>query len=377
MSAKRPRILFALPGLHTVARGAEVAFESVAEGLAKSGAFEVTLIGSGEPKSGRSYRFLHSGMIGREVFRRWPSFPPLRSEYRYEELSFAPGLYAKLGTVRPDIAVTCSYPFVSWILGRAKDRAGRRAAQVFVTQNGDWPARRQNAEYKLFSCDGLVCTNREYFERHQAGWNCRLIPNGVDAQRFQPGRGDRAEFGVPEGDRLIVMASALIPSKFVQTGIRAAAFLPGVRLLIAGDGPERDACDTLGRELLGDRYRRLTLPADQMPAFYRLGDAFMHLSQDEAFGNVYIEALASGVPVVAHDYDTTRWICDGHGILGDTSTPEQTATLLKTALEGGRPTTSEAAWESIRARFDWPVIVSGYAGFFSELMERRKKQETP
>ena len=69
-----------------------------------------------------------------------------------------------------DLTVTCSYPFVNWLL-RARRRGGR-PAHVFVTQNGDWPAQRVNAEYRWFDCDGLVCTNPEYFERHRAAWPC-------------------------------------------------------------------------------------------------------------------------------------------------------------------------------------------------------------
>jgi len=371
MSGAIPHVVFALPGLHRVSRGAEVAFEQVADGLARSGDFRVTLIGSGEPKPDRAYEFVRSGMIGREVFRRWPGIPPLRSEYRYEELSFVPGLLGKLRRMRPDLVMTCSYPFVAWALRRGRTGEGKRSAQVFVTQNGDWAAQRRNAEYRLFSCDGLVCTNREYFERHRGTWNCALIPNGVDAGKFGPGAADRAGFGIPEGGRVVVMASAMIPSKFVENGIRAVARMEEVHLVVAGDGPRRAECDALAAELLPGRYFRMTLAAERMPAFYRLGDAFLHLSRDEAFGNVYIEALGSGVPVVAHDYDTTRWICDGHGILGDTTEPEAVAALLARALGGGRPTSPEAAVASVRERFDWPVVVSGYADFFHKLLGRK------
>ena len=51
------RILFALPGLHRVRRGAEVAFESIAQHLALGGGHEVTLFGSGRESPPRAYRF--------------------------------------------------------------------------------------------------------------------------------------------------------------------------------------------------------------------------------------------------------------------------------------------------------------------------------
>src|SRR3546814_5508392 len=64
--------------------------------------------------------------------------------------------------------------------------------QIFVTQNGDWPAYASNTEYRSFSCDGLVCTNPDYLERNSVRWNCALIPNGVDLARFSPGAAERA-----------------------------------------------------------------------------------------------------------------------------------------------------------------------------------------
>src|SRR3546814_12350094 len=85
--------------------------------------------------------------------------------------------------------------------------------QIFVTQNGDWPAYASNTEYRSFSCDGLVCTNPDYLERNSVRWNCALIPNGVDLARFSPGAAERARFGLPEGRPIVLMVSAFLPTK--------------------------------------------------------------------------------------------------------------------------------------------------------------------
>ncbi len=354
------RILFALPGLHRVARGAEAAFENIARELARRGD-DVTLIGAGEPRAGEPYRLIHAGMIPREKFRRWPAIPPMRGEYRWEELSFAPGLWRAYDPGRYDLTVTCSYPFVSWVL-RAKRP---RRPHVFVTQNGDWPAQRRNAEYKWFACDGLVCTNPEYYERHKDHWTCALIPNGMDARRFTPGPGDRAAFGIPTGVPVVLMVSALIPSKFVAAGVRAVARLPGVHLVVAGDGPQRAEVENLAAQLLPGRFTRLTTTMDRMPALYRCADVFMHLSRDEAFGNVYVEALATGLPVVGHDYATARWILGVHGRLVDTTVDEHIAEALRAAL--AEPAQADLRHATAAARFDWPQVASLYAEFLARL----------
>lgn len=371
MTARRQQVLFALPGLHGVARGAEVAFESVAAGLAEDPGFAVTVVGAGPPRADRPYRYLQAGMVPRERFELWPKFPPLRSEFRWEELTFAASLWRVLRRERPDFTITCSYPFVSWVLRGLRDERGRRAGHVFVTQNGDHPARRTNSEYRLFRCDGLVCTNPDFHAFNRETWRCALIPNGVDVARFTPGAGNRDALGLPAQGPVVAMASALIPSKHVALGVRAVARLPGVTLALAGDGPQREEIDALGRELLGERFRRMTLTAAAMPDFYRSCDVFLHLSREESFGNVYIEALACGRPIVAHDYPTARWILGSEATLIDARTPEAVAAALDAALKAppgdGWSRHAEAA-----ARFSWAAVTRQYAEFLRELAEGRR-----
>ena len=357
------RILLALPGLHVVPRGAEAAFENIARQLALRG-HEVTLIGAGQERVGEPYRFLHAGMTPRERFRRWPCFPPVRSEYRWEELSFAPRLWRALRPGNYDVTLTCSYPFVNWVLRGKRSRG--RPLHVFVTQNGDWPAQRRNAEYKWFSCDGLVCTNPEYYERQKTVWNCALIPNGMDAKRFVPGPGDRAEFGIPEGVPVVLMVSAPIPSKYVPAGVRAVARLPGVHLVVAGDGPQGAEVDDLAARLMPGRFRRFTTSMDRMPALYRSANVFLHLSRDEAFGNVYVEAMSTGLPVVAHDYPTARWILGDQGLLVDTASEDLTVGALNAALAAPAcPDDRHAA----AVRFDWSRVGGLYEDFLRGLVD--------
>lgn len=364
----RPRVLFALPGLHLVQRGAEVAFEQIASGLCAEG-FEVTLLGAGAPIEGRPYRYLQGKVAPRERFHRWPKFPPLRSEYRWEELSFAPSVWRLTNPKDYDLTVTCSYPFVNWML-RAR-RKGGVPKHVFVTENGDWPATERRREYRWFSCDLLVCTNPEYEARNRERWRCALIPNGVLAERFTPGPGDKARFGIPAHAKVVCMVSALIASKYPLAGVEAVASLPeDVHLLLAGDGPLREECDALGRAKLGERYHRITVPMAEMPTVYRTGDVFMHLSRDEAFGNIYIEAQACGLPVVAHDTPTTRWILGEAGHFLDTGDAAALHHILVQLLD--QPPAE--AWinkarTEIVGRFDWPVVCRQYAGVFRELLD--------
>lgn len=363
------RIQFLLPGLHRVHRGAEVAFVAIATEIAKLGRDEVTVVGSGAPKPDTPYQFDHCDAIPRERFEKYPKLPPFRSEYIYEEASWVINYLMRHRTLDADVTVTCSYPFVNWMLTRWPARR-QRPVHIFVTQNGDWPAYSDKLEYRLFRCDGLVCTNPEYYERNKGRWQSILIPNGIDPQRFCPGPGARSRFGLPDTGPIVLMVSALIDSKRVLDGLRAVAHIPDATLVVAGDGPLREQFDQLGSELMPGRFRRITLPAEQMPDLYRSADVFLHPTFYESFGNVYVEAMAVGLPVVVHDYAVTRWIFGDRPGLVDASD----GVCLTAAVERAIKTKRDPNWSIVAAeRFAWSNIAQQYRQFFAEAIRRRRR----
>ena len=365
-SIDQGRILFALAGLHRVDRGAEVAFISVARELAKLGN-EVTLIGSGPSRAGEPYRYVHVPAVSRTRFEGWPGVPTLRNETSWEEATFAPGLLARFRPHDFDITATCAFPYTHWALRRPV-LGGHRPKHVFITQNGDWPAFSPKAEFRFFDCDGLVCTNPDYFERNSDRYRCALIPNGVDLNRFHPGSSERERLGLPVEGPIVLMVSALIASKNVAEGIAAIANVPDANLVVAGDGPLRDDIERLAAELLPGRFRQLTLPAAEMPALYRSADVFMHLSVDESFGNVFVEALASGLPIVAYDTPRTRWIIGDEGFYAKERTVGDLASAVTSALQSGRRTEASERAQS----FGWDSIAQQYADFFELLLRSPK-----
>ena len=362
---RRLRVAFALPGLHRVVRGAETAFEHVARHLARLG-HHVTVFGSGFPRAGQPYHFIHVPCVPRETFENWPTFPLLRSHYAWEELTFAPGLLRQFRAADYDVSVACSYPYSNWILRR------RCLIHVFVTQNGDWMVQSKDAEYRFFGCDGLVCTNPEYFQRHEHRYHCALIPNGVEPDVFTPCPGDRSAYGLPPDRLVALMVSALIPSKRVVEGVRAAARVPGLFLVIAGDGPCRDEVDHEARQLMPGRFRRLHLPREQMPGLYRCADVFVHMSREDPSANAYLEALVTGLPVVAHDCEVTRWTLEGTGVLVNTADLAAVADGIGRALPRRETADIAARRELVQRRFAWPVLAPKYAEFFFALLENRR-----
>lgn len=364
------RILFALPGLHRIRRGAEVAFESIAQEIAAQGEHEVTLAGSGTALP-RAYNFVHVPAIPREQFEWWPKVPFLRSEYAYEDLTFALGLLMRRLHIGFDVTVTCNYPYTNWIL-RAHGLGTRRPAHVFVTQNGDWPAYQQEKEYKFFWCEGLICTNPVYWARNRGRWFSTLIPNGINPNTFHTASGDRLRLGLPEKRSIILMVSALEEGKRVLEAIRAVACVDDAFLLIAGDGRLRTEVDRLAAELLPGRFLRKTFAYEEMPVVYRSAEVFLHTAIRESFGNVYIEALASGTPIVAHDDEVSRWILNGNAYLVDTTSE---AALVKALVEALRTSKVGALKRSYVAhsKYSWETVAAAYRDFLLEVAARYKR----
>jgi glycosyltransferase involved in cell wall biosynthesis len=358
-----------------VNRGAEVVLEEVAKRVAANPAFAVAVFGSGPAHSCLPYRYRKLKGLRREWFENFPRVPYARDHYMWEELAYAPSLYLNYRPADYDVTVTCGYPYTNWILRRGR-KGGHAPAHVFITQNGDWMVRAKNWEYKHFACDGLVCTNPEYYARHRNAYPSALIPNGVDTAKFFPAGWDgqtclpvssiKQEFNLAPGSRLILLVSALIPSKRVPDGIRAAAAaaVPDAHLVVAGDGEQRGEVDAVGRQLLAHRYHRITLPRERMPDLYRAADVLLHLSQDEPFGNIYIEALATGLPVVAHETPVTRWILGDQAHLLDTTDLSAVTAALKDAIATNSPDRAGARRTLAESRFSWGTVARQYCDFF-------------
>ena len=120
------------------------------------------------------------------------------------------------------------------------------------------------------------------------------------ATAFSSGAPQReAELGLARAGLIVLMVSALDVTKRVEAGIESVSQIPDAHLIVAGDGPLRHAIDALARRLMPGRFQRLLLPADRMPSLYRSADVFLHLCKEESFGNVFIEAMACGIPIVA------------------------------------------------------------------------------
>jgi 1,2-diacylglycerol 3-alpha-glucosyltransferase len=88
-------------------------------------------------------------------------------------------------------------------------------------------------------------------------------------------------------------------------------------------------------------------------------------SLSEGFGRVFLEALAHGLPVIAHRHPVMAYVLGEHGILADLSVDDVLARHLRQVL--ARPAEMRAMrqrWDSVRRRFDWGELAPQYRRMF-------------
>jgi glycosyltransferase involved in cell wall biosynthesis len=135
--------------------------------------------------------------------------------------------------------------------------------------------------------------------------NLQVVARGIDTQLFNPARRSEAlrrEWGATPDTPVVIHVGRLAAEKNPAalmagfTAIRQRQ--PRARLVLVGDGPEANAL----RSRLPDAIFTGSRRGEDLAAHYASGDLFLFPSLTETFGNVTLEAMASGLPLVAYDY---------------------------------------------------------------------------
>ncbi len=186
------------------------------------------------------------------------------------------------------------------VTDRSSGCASRKsmAGQMLSRLRGHWAARHVD---QIIAVSEFV-RRRDVDDVHFPADKVQVIHNGVDLTRFRPLQVPRS----PTAQVEIVYAGQLIAQKGVATLIRALARLRGsghaVRLTIAGQGPLREALESLALRLGVGGDLRFVGQIDWLPRLFAEADIVVVPSEwDEAFGFVAVEAAASGACVVASD----------------------------------------------------------------------------
>lgn len=236
--------------------------------------------------------------------------------------------------------------------------------------------------------DAIVTVARsqqEYLERAEGVPRSKMVyvPNGVDVTRFRPAADDfekaeaRRDLGLPERGAVVATLSVLRPEKDHVTFLKAVASIagewPNVTFAVLGDGPERERLQGLAGELgLGDRLRFGGWISDAAKAL-RAVDVVVFSSKPvvETAPLAGLEAMATGVPVVASDVGALReQMEDGQtGYLVPTGDPGALATKISELLadESLRRSMAKRSREVVEEKFRLDANVGASAALLRRL----------
>lgn len=232
--------------------------------------------------------------------------------------------------------------------------------------------------------DAVIATSQDYLEgspwlRPHRG-KVHVVPIGVDTEHLNVDEAAVAEirrrYG---GGKIIFSLGRLTYYKGFEFLIRAAHQVENARILIGGDGEERQALQQLIRDCgVQDRVDLIgRIPADQIGSYFRACDVFClpsHL-KSEAFGVVQLEAMASGRPVVstAIEGSGVGWVNqDGvSGLVVPPASPDALARALNRLIEDGdlRQRLGEGARARYESRFRKKHMVRGVIDVYRSLMD--------
>jgi glycosyltransferase involved in cell wall biosynthesis len=209
----------------------------------------------------------------------------------------------------------------------------------------------------------MVPTQALRAELEESGFeNVQVVARGVDTQLFNPSRRSealRASWGADAHSLVLLVVGRLAAEKNLDVALRAFEAMrsqhPDVKLVVVGDGPLR--------ENLRQRCPRGIFAGmrghDELAGYYASADVFLFPSLTETFGNVTVEALASGLPVLAFNTAAAAdWVeHDGNGwLVAPNDDAAFVALAAQLAAQPGRVAQAALRARSQVAQLDWQQI---------------------
>lgn len=192
-----------------------------------------------------------------------------------------------------------------------------------------------------------------------------VLPHGVDCDLFHPRRRSialRQHWGVEDGGLVMLYVGRIAAEKNIPLLIKsyqqARQKMPDLTLVMVGDGPMRAELE----EAHPDVHFAGIQTGELLARYYASADLFVFASVTETFGLVTLEAMASGLPVVAYDMAAAgQFVEPGkNGELAQPGNEDEFNRSLMLALQqplcrlgqSARETAEQASWQSVASQFD-------------------------
>ncbi len=250
-----------------------------------------------------------------------------------------------------------------------------------ITLVGKDPSYKHVVEFSIDKSDGVTAVSNylkeETFDNFDIKRDIKVIPNFIDLDRFQKSNKSHFKKAIcPDGEKVVVHVSNFrkvkrVPevitvfSKILEHGI-------GAKLLLVGDGPDRQKAEQQCRELGICDHTRFLGKLDEVEEVLSIADLFLIPSGSETFGLAALEAMSCSVPVISSNIGglpevnvegETGYLCD----LDDTQCMADHALNILTNPELHEKLSTNARKRA--EQFNQDLVVGMYEDFYREVMD--------
>ena len=298
----------------------------------------------------------------------------LRTRIDAECLSFAIALTLKFMQSKYDLIFNQAGPFAGRLLQVKRKMYGTPFMHKTASGYGDLELIMAKQRP-----DAIVATSpyaEGWLNRNCPGISVECIPNAVDRVVFRPysiheleaARDGIAVFNMKRP--IVLFVGAMDPMKRPDLLISAVAKLPGVSLVMVGNGRLAHPVVERGMAKLGDRFLHVpSVSREQMAIYYNACDVFT-MPSEEPFGIAFLEALACNKPVLAHSSPVQEWMFGDAGTTCDCTDADEYSTAIRRALE----TDFDSRPLDRSKEFDWSGILPRYEDLFVRVASSRRRR---
>jgi N-acetyl-alpha-D-glucosaminyl L-malate synthase BshA len=252
-----------------------------------------------------------------------------------------------------------------------------------ITLVGQDPSFWSITRFSVEQSDGITAVSQYLKDETLRAFDCdrldiRVVPNFVDPEIYRPGSDDCHRRALaPQGEKIVMHISNFRKVKRVDDVVRIFARIRrevGSRLVFIGDGPERAAATELAGNLGVLEDIVFLGKLESVAELISCADLFLLPSEQESFGLVALEALASGVPVIGTGGSGLAEVVD-NGVTGFLhpvgAVQEMAASGVELLRDADRWTAfSRAARAAAVERFSAELVVPMYERYYEEVLER-------
>ncbi len=255
-----------------------------------------------------------------------------------------------------------------------------------ITLVGSDPSYKHVVEFSINKSDGVTAVSeylkQETFDRFDINSDIKVIPNFIDLDRFQKSNKSHFKKAIcPEDEKVIVHVSNFrkvkrvpevvsIFNRVLKQGIKA-------KLLLVGDGPDRQKAEQQCRDLGICEHVRFLGKLEQVEEVLSIADLFLIPSGSETFGLAALEAMSCSVPVISSDIGglpevniqgETGFLCALDDI--DCMAKHAVEILSDEKLHATMSKNARAQAE----RFNQDVVVNEYEQYYKEVSEQLQEK---